>query len=267
MGCLAQLMDGQTVADLSSRGRLLGDLQQCTRLVQDAMHRQGLDAASGADWLRRQRLHPPDSVPEERQPYSDLAASAIAVVTVHRSKGLQYPVVICPYLWEAPSAAKGPLWRNPAGESTSGWHVALNTHWGLGQRLALDEAREQRAEAERLAYVAVTRAERHLVLFQAQAAQQDGNPLAPWLEGQAESPSPWISVHAAEPCPQPGRWRPRVSRQDLECGPIPTRGFDRSWGRSSYSAGLPTTQRLPSTAKTRAVSKRDAIWMPAPVTT
>ena len=238
MGCLAQVIEGQTVADLSSRGRLLGDLQQCARLVQDAMHRQGLDAASGADWLRRQRLHPPDSVPDERQPYSDLAASAIAVVTVHRSKGLQYPVVICPYLWEAPSPAKGPLWRNQADESTSGWCVALNTHWGMGHRLAMDEAREQRAEAERLAYVAVTRAERHLVLFQAQAAQQDGNPLAPWLEGQAESPSPWISVHDAEPCPQPGRWRPRVSTQDLECGPIPTRGFDRSWGRSSYSAWI-----------------------------
>lgn len=238
MGCLAQLMDGQTVADLSSRGRLLGDLQQCARLVQDTMHRQGLDAASGADWLRRQRLHPPDSIPEERQPYSDLAESAIAVVTVHRSKGLQYPVVICPYLWEAPSPAKGPLWRNPANESASGWRIALNMHWGLGRRLAQDDAQEQYAEAERLAYVAITRAERHLVLFQAQAAQQDGNPLAPWLCGQAESPSPWISVHAAQPCLQPGRWRPRFSTKQLGCGPIPTHGFDRSWGRSSYSAWI-----------------------------
>ena len=41
-----------------------------------------------------------------------------------------------------------------------------------------------------------------------------------------------------EPCPQPGRWRPRISTQDLACGPIPTRGFDRSWGRSSYSAWI-----------------------------
>ena len=238
MGCLAQLMNGQTVADLSSRGRLLGDLQQCARLVQDTMHRQGLDVASGADWLRRQRLHPPESIPEQRQPYSDLAASSIAVVTVHRSKGLQYPVVICPYLWEAPAPAKGPLWRNPADDSAANWRVALNSQWGLGRRLALDDEQEQLAEAERLAYVAVTRAERHLVVFQAKAAHQDGNPLSPWLTRQAESPSPWISVHAAEPNPQPGRWRPRFSAQALACGDIPNHSFDRSWGRSSYSAWI-----------------------------
>ncbi len=66
------------------------------------MHEQGLDAASAADWLRRQRLQPVEVVPDHRQPHSDIAESAVAVVTVHRSKGLEYPVVICPYLWEAP---------------------------------------------------------------------------------------------------------------------------------------------------------------------
>ena len=99
MGCLAQLLEGETLADLSTRGRLLGDLQQCARLVQDSMHRQGLNAAGGADWLRRQRLHPPDNVPEQRQPYSDLAAT-------------QPPA---PMTWTAGRRPNAwPTWRSPA---------------------------------------------------------------------------------------------------------------------------------------------------------
>ena len=238
MGCLARLIDGQTVADLSSRGRLLGDLQQCARLVQDTMHRQGLDASSGADWLRRQRLHPPDTIPEQRQPFSDLAESAVAVVTIHRSKGLQYPVVICPYLWEAPSAGKGPLWRVPPGDDSGSWRVALNPHWGLGYSACHCDQLESRAEAERLAYVAMTRAERHLVLFQARAARQEGNPLAPWLEKLADPPGPLISLHRAEVNPVPERWHARMVERNLQCGAVPRHGFDRSWGRSSYSAWI-----------------------------
>ena len=91
LGCIADLLEGTVLADLSERGRLLGDLQQAARLVQDAMHRQGLNAASAAEWLRRQRLQPPDPVPDARQPHSDQAERAVAVVTVHRSKGLEYP--------------------------------------------------------------------------------------------------------------------------------------------------------------------------------
>lgn len=238
MGCLAQLLEGETLADLSIRGRLLGDLLQCARLVQDAMHRQGLNAAGGADWLRRQRLHPPDNVPDQRQPYSDLAASAVAVVTVHRSKGLQYPVVICPYLWEAPSPGKGPLWRLPAGDPTGSWRVALNPHWGSGQAAACADALDCMAEAERLAYVALTRAERHLVLFSAGEANPSGNPLDPWLSALADGNHPHISLHHPRSPAAHQRWTPPRQNQTLQCAPVPKGALDRSWGRSSYSAWI-----------------------------
>lgn len=238
MGCLARLMDGQTVADLSSRGRLLGDLQQCARLVQDTMHRLGLDASSGADWLRRQRLHPPNAIPEHRQPYSDLAASAVAVVTVHRSKGLQYPVVLCPYLWEAPSPGQGPLWRVPPGDHRASWRIALNPHWGLGHIASIWDEQQSQAEAERLAYVAITRAERHLMLFQARAANQDGNPLTPWLNKLTQHQDELISVHPVDSLTRQQRWQVSSDNRELQCGPVPGHRFDRSWGRSSYSAWI-----------------------------
>jgi len=238
MGCLARLLEGQTVADLSSRGRLLGDIQQAARLVQDTMHRQGLDGASGADWLRRQRLHPPASIPDHRQPYSDLATSAVAVVTVHRSKGLQYPVVLCPYLWQAPSPGKGPLWRTPPGDGSGRWRVALNPHWGRGFAASSFDALESKGEAERLAYVAITRAERHLVLFWGRAAQQEGNPLEPWLQSFDTGGHPLISRQTPEPPSGSGRWHPQPERRRLRLGPVPSHPFDRSWGRSSYSAWI-----------------------------
>ncbi|MFL0792861.1 MAG: UvrD-helicase domain-containing protein, partial [Prochlorococcus sp.] len=190
-GCLAQLLEGRTMADLSERGRLLGDLNQCAQLTQEAMHEQGLDAASAADWLRRQRLQPVEVVPDHRQPHSDIAESAVAVVTVHRSKGLEYPVVICPYLWEAPGDEDGPLWRVAP---TQNWCIAINKNWGRGWDVAEQTHQDRLQEAERLAYVAMTRARRQLILFWARGQREQGNPLTNWLFGPQSIEAPMAEL-------------------------------------------------------------------------
>ncbi len=238
LGCLSQLLEGRMLADLSSRGRLLGDIQQCARLVQDAMHRQGLDLGSAADWLRRQRFQPIDPTPDIRQPHSDLAESAVAVVTVHRSKGLQYPVVICPYLWQAPADGKGPLWRNPPNDPEGTWQVALNPHWGDGYKTAARNRDDSAAEAERLAYVALTRAERHLVVFWVAAAGQESNPLANWVKELSKLDEPLTSRHLPADTTTLPLWRPAPRLETLQLSDVPQRTLDRSWGRSSYSAWI-----------------------------
>ena len=255
MGCLAQLLNGERLADLAERGRILGDLQQCARLVQEAMHRHGLDITTAADWLRRERLHPADPLPESRQPHSDQDDRAVAVVTVHRSKGLEYPVVICPYLWQAPRAVEGPLWRK-SGEGR--WQVCLDAGWGEGWELAQQAATASMAEAERLAYVAVTRARRQLLLVWGQVPGQEGAPLPAWLFG-AEAVDQSVDQFGADrleqaladrsltislrPLPDPlspgSRWRKPVESAALGLGATPSR-IDRSWGRASYSAWIAT---------------------------
>ena len=253
MGCLAQLLEGQRTADLSERGRMLGDLQQVGRLVQEAMHRQGLDSATAANWLRRERLHPTTPVPEARQPHSDQADHAVAVVTVHRSKGLEYPVVICPYLWQAPRQESGPLWR----ETGDGrWFIAIDSHWGKGHRAAQQAADDAMAEAERLAYVAMTRARSQLMVVWVRSTGQEGAPLPCWLFGAdaihdsvdqfsddrldlalSERGVSLLRRVLPDPLLPSQRWRSLPSEQPLGLGETPGR-IDRSWGRASYSAWI-----------------------------
>ena len=253
LGCLSALLEGQRMAELSDRGRMLGDLQQAARLVQEAMHQQGLDAASAAQWLRRERLHPPELVPEARQPHSDLAESAVAVVTMHRSKGLEYPVVICPTLWEAPRQPTGPLWQDPA---AAGWQLALDSRWGPGHTLFAAAQTAAVAEAERLAYVAVTRAKSQLLLVWARAKNQEDSPLVPWLFGAEavgvqvdqlddQRLADYLEGHGLGAVvellpavdPHVPRWRAPEPTDALRLAAVPAQ-LDRSWGRSSYSAWI-----------------------------
>ena len=252
-GCLAQLMGGRMMADISGRSRLLGDLNQCTQLTQEAMHKQGLNASSAADWLRRQRLQPSNDIPSHRQPHSDIAESAVAIITIHRSKGLEYPIVICPYLWEAPTQESGPLWRLDSDQS---WCIALNKGWGKGLRLSEQAFIASLQEAERRAYVAMTRACRQLILVWARGSREQGNPLQSWLFGRDSMDVPieeltskkmrrWlvkqkipISIHTSNTTDSEQRWQQQLLNDELALGPTPSRRLDPSWGRSSYSAWI-----------------------------
>ena len=239
---LAQLQGSEGLARLSLRGRTLADLQQAAELVQEQMHKLGLGALQAADWLRRQRLQDHGESPEAHLCRSDAAESAIAVVTVHRSKGLEYPVVICPFLWKGSKAIKagaGQLGRRwmPSPEADPHLDLHLNPHWGQGRRAAQQDQRAQAAEAERLAYVACTRARHLLVLgWPGVDLAEPANPLSPWLvEGGLERDLP---LHRCE-MPDGNTikpWQPEPPEGSLSLGPTPSRPLDSRWGRASYSA-------------------------------
>jgi exodeoxyribonuclease V beta subunit len=264
--CLGQLLRTEGLARLALGGRLLADLQQVAELVQERMHQLGQGAAAAADWLRRQRLDPDREVPEAHQLNSTAADAAIAVVTVHRSKGLEYPVVICPYLWRAverPSAAIREVGRRWLPPNADGPLLDLHRspHWGRGRAAAAENWLAQRQEAERLAYVAATRAQHLLVLGwrQERGRQSQGrqggvgqnpvgqnpadqdNPLASWLlradggrRGADELPITELNPEALPP--PTARWRQPVGEGELQLGPLPRQRLDNSWGRSSYTS-------------------------------
>jgi exodeoxyribonuclease V beta subunit len=252
-GVLAELLAADGLAQLSLRGRALADLQQAAELVQEQMHSQGLGAVAAADWLRNLRLQEERDPPDAHLCRSDAAQSAIAVVTVHRSKGLEYPVVVSPYLWKAPTPARagaqrlGRRWL-PPGSAEPRLDLHLNPYWGPGRAAAAQDYEAQLQEAERLAYVACTRAQHLLVLAWPGAEHAEaGNPLSPWLE-QPELPE----VHTIDPTqlPPPGRhWSPDPERGVLQLGPTPNRRLDSRWGRASYSAWAHAEAALPPQAQ------------------
>ncbi|MEB3307222.1 MAG: UvrD-helicase domain-containing protein [Cyanobacteriota bacterium] len=237
LACLGEILRTEGVARLALGGRQLADLQQAAELVQEKMHQSGWGAAAAADWLRRLRLDPDRRVPESHQLNSTAADAAIAVVTVHRSKGLEYPVVICPYLWRASGAPTrkarelGRRWL-PPGARAPQLDLHRSPHWGRGRQAALDDLEAQHQEDERLAYVACTRARHLLVLGWRDDPQHQANPLAGWLnDGNT------LASIEPDSLPDPSEaWLPPTPEGVLEGGPLPTHRLDTSWGRSSYSS-------------------------------
>ena len=214
LGVLGDWLGAPTLAKLAWRGRLLADLQQVAELVQERIHAEGLAAAAAADWLRHLRLAEDRLVPDEHQSHSDRDDDAVAVVTIHRSKGLEFPIVICPYLWTAAATGGGGSRRigrrwQPPGAAAPQLDLHGDSDWGPGREADRQHRRAEEEERERLAYVALTRARHRLVLAWGPARNHQANPLHPWLFAEAPPPDLEDDQVAATP---PAFWREQIGR-------------------------------------------------------
>jgi exodeoxyribonuclease V beta subunit len=150
-------------------------------------------------WFEGERMSEV-SASDERLRRLDEDGDAVQVVTVHRSKGLEFDFVFCPYLWSVmsdPCADKRLLVR-----SDDGWILADGRQRDNQAALRAVTA-ERLREDLRLAYVALTRARRRVTLL-AGPLGYTRSPLPPtsldWLlrtDEQVDNLEDWYAATAA----------------------------------------------------------------------
>ena len=107
---------------------------------------------------------------ESRQRRLDTDAAAVQVLTIHAAKGLEYPVVMVPYLWDMPRITpRLPIFHDPEpgppGEPRGRLiDVGGPTSPGFDSHKEIAMS-EEAAEEGRLLYVALTRARHRLVVW------------------------------------------------------------------------------------------------------
>ncbi|MEI7969786.1 MAG: exodeoxyribonuclease V subunit beta [Betaproteobacteria bacterium] len=140
----------------------LGELLQ-----QSPQARHGMDALIA--WLHGQRRTPGDAEESELRLESDDAV--VQIVTVHASKGLEYPVCFIPYLWSSRQRnADKELVRchRDGGTILDAGSGDIERHKHLAEQ-------ERLAEDTRLAYVALTRAASAIYLVWGRAGSGAGH--------------------------------------------------------------------------------------------
>ena len=92
---------------------------------------------------------------EEHELRLESDENAVSIVTMHKAKGLQYPVVFCPYLWRRSECTEEAFVVHDSDEEGGAVFDAGSPDRDRRRALA---ARERLAENVRLMYVALTRA-------------------------------------------------------------------------------------------------------------
>ncbi|HSK23758.1 MAG TPA: UvrD-helicase domain-containing protein [Egicoccus sp.] len=247
--------------------RHVTDLRHIGELLHGAELSGDLGITSLLSWLTERQAEASTGMPDDevaRRLESD--AHAVQILTVHRAKGLEYRVVLCPYLWSAGRGQSAPLAVHTPGSDRRIVDVGPRDREGFDVHLELARA-EAVGEALRLLYVAVTRARHRVVLWWAAVRGSDGSPLARVLFGRDEDggvpledrvdlpgaddvPGVLRQRFAADlvsvtevPRERPvARWTPPVrDPADLQVRTFDRR-LDRAWRRTSYTGivGLAT---------------------------
>ncbi|HXY45882.1 MAG TPA: UvrD-helicase domain-containing protein, partial [Acidimicrobiales bacterium] len=157
--------------------RYLTDLRHVGQLLHSAAMSDGLGSTALTVWLRRRISEAEqDAGDEDRSRRLESDAEAVQVLTIHRSKGLEFPVVYCPYMWEGYSReVTVPVFHDPDNGNLRTIDVSREGAPFVRHRhLALIE---QRGEDLRLLYVALTRAKHQAVAWWAGAYEAEHSPL------------------------------------------------------------------------------------------
>lgn len=158
---------------------------------------RGLSPAALLQWLDTQIQTA--STNEENTLRLESDEALVKIITMHAAKGLQYPVVFCPFLWDS-KKPEAKAWQTLPADNGN----LLLASSQLEDHHKQQITDEQIGEELRLLYVALTRAEEQLIVYTAGwSSRKSGatvyNPLAFLLEGTPETlPAETIAAYQAE---------------------------------------------------------------------
>ncbi len=239
--------------------RLMTDLTHVAEAMSVAWRLQRL--GSMLDWLedaiRDAGKERSIDEAEARERRLETDAAAVQVQTIHGAKGLEYPIVLVPFLWDGGKGTESsvPIFHGP--KDGGGRRQRFVDVGGQGspdfashQKLA---AAEDEAERSRLLYVALTRAKHRLVVWWIdEAADTDATKLHEILtRGMAEGGEPsdlgWltkaadgtIDVQTVMTEPDLARYEPPTEvKPELTVATF-DRDLDYLWQRASFSSLSP----------------------------
>ncbi|MGI9017526.1 MAG: UvrD-helicase domain-containing protein [Euzebya sp.] len=235
--------------------RRLTDLTHVAELLHTHSGGHVTSTAGLMAWLQQEMAQALDTAnptpPDNLASRLERAGDAVQIMTVHGAKGLQFPIVFAPYLWDSNNRLPVALRFHDHTVERTRLYVGSNPRSPDFQHYRDLHAQQAEEEERRLAYVAATRAKHHLRVWWAPAPQAAGSPLGtllarsgridstaaatasidqlaqanPDLFGVAQTnPDQAVSVSFGQTADPPG----------LELAEF-TRVIDRGWRRASYS--------------------------------
>ncbi|MEC9048479.1 MAG: exodeoxyribonuclease V subunit beta [Planctomycetota bacterium] len=139
--------------------RNLTNLYQLCEMLHTAEHEQRLSPEALVEWIQHERAHSESVTAERRELRLESDEDAVQVLTMHSSKGLQFEIVFCPFLWTSRRAGTRDV---PLPDATSDRpsQRTLRFRADQGDPAWRRHEADRLAEDVRLAYVALTRARR-----------------------------------------------------------------------------------------------------------
>ncbi|MGI8874951.1 MAG: UvrD-helicase domain-containing protein [Egibacteraceae bacterium] len=257
---LSERLPGRMLARVDGE-RELTDLRHIGQLLHAEASTERLGVTALTAWLRRRITEADaDASAEDRSRRLESDAEAVQVLTIHRSKGLEFPIVYYPYLWQAGwiNDDDPPIFHDPDNDDRRTINVGMGGP-GYGEHRRRHVA-EQRGEDLRLAYVALTRARHQAIVWWAGSYEAGSSPLGRLLFARqpdgtvppagGDTPDDDEAIErfaalaeAAPGCvtvertaePDEGRWRGQPARAAELAVARFDRRLDHGWRRASYS--------------------------------
>jgi exodeoxyribonuclease V beta subunit len=163
--------------------RRLTNVLHLAEVLQHASIEKNLGITGLVKWLAKQR-DPSSARLEEHQLRLESDENAVKIVTIHKSKGLEYPVVFCPFGWEGAATAANEIIFHDI-------HQDMQLTYDLGSESQTTHRvlaeREMLAENLRLLYVALTRAKHRCYLTWGRINTAETSAMAYLLRGSGVS--------------------------------------------------------------------------------